>query len=441
MSLTPPLLILLLLLLLQLHTTGAFTLRMSTPSAEKKRILVIGATGRVGGSTVRALRKLPGWGPNSVISVGGRSEAKFAKAKERWASLSQTVVEAFDDVDFVALDHEDRVGLLAVLTNHRFDLIIHTAGPFQRRQAPEVLKAALALKIPYCDVCDDIELSRLAKAYDGQAHTAGVPCLISTGVWPGISSLMAVDVAEALGGPEKTDSIAFEFFTAGSGGAGTTILSATFLILSEKVLAYVKGRPHYYEAASDFRTVAFGDGVGDRQVFRMNLLEAYSCHRVLGVPNVATFFGTSPNVWNLLLRGMAMLPTSVLQDRRLMQALAVVSEPLVRVVDKLTGSTNAMKVVGTSKDGKTTATALYAHQDLETCVGEGIAAFAAQLLAGKIKPGVHYPEEICASPALREDVFRLATTGCFAWQRPPGVGVGVKQEKDRELVPVAKAEL
>ncbi len=115
---------------------------------------------------------------------------------------------------------------------------------------------------------------------------------------------MAVDVAEALGGPRETRSIDFQFFTAGSGGAGTTILrcvrgrkffhmrrlhthtymhthntpqnthtySATFLILSEAVLAFVDGEARRFPAASDFRAVDFGPGVGPRQIFRMNLL-------------------------------------------------------------------------------------------------------------------------------------------------------------------------
>lgn len=37
--------------------------------------------------------------------------------------------------------------------------------------------------------------------------------LISTGVWPGISSLMAVECADALGGPDRTKSIDFLFYT------------------------------------------------------------------------------------------------------------------------------------------------------------------------------------------------------------------------------------
>lgn len=57
------------------------------------------------------------------------------------------------------------------------------------------------------------------------------------------------------------------------------------------------------------------------------------------------------------------------------------------------GSTNAMRVVGTAKDDGREAVALYAHEDLETCVGVAIAAFAAQLLFGRVAPGVYYPEE------------------------------------------------
>ena len=65
----------------------------------------------------------------------------------------------------------------------------------------------------HLSVCDDIDLSQVAKSYDKAAQEAGVPMLISTGVWPGISSLMALECADALGGPDKTDSIDFQFYT------------------------------------------------------------------------------------------------------------------------------------------------------------------------------------------------------------------------------------
>lgn len=39
------------------------------------------------------------------------------------------------------------------------DLVIHTAGPFQRSKNYNVLEAALATKTAYIDVCDDTPYS------------------------------------------------------------------------------------------------------------------------------------------------------------------------------------------------------------------------------------------------------------------------------------------
>jgi saccharopine dehydrogenase-like NADP-dependent oxidoreductase len=39
------------------------------------------------------------------------------------------------------------------------DLVVHTAGPFQRSQNFNVIEAAVALKVPYIDVCDDTAYS------------------------------------------------------------------------------------------------------------------------------------------------------------------------------------------------------------------------------------------------------------------------------------------
>lgn len=51
--------------------------------------------------------------------------------------------------------------------------------------------------------------------------------------------------------------------------------------------------------------------------------------------NATSYFGTSPEPWNYLLKGMTLLPDSIMGDRDLMQALAEFSEPLVRITDKL----------------------------------------------------------------------------------------------------------
>jgi hypothetical protein len=62
----------------------------------------------------------------------------------------------------------------------------------------------------------------------------------------------------------------------GSGGAGATLLVATFLILSEKALTVVKGRRRSVPAMKEYSTVNFGQIVGDKAVAPLNLLETAS---------------------------------------------------------------------------------------------------------------------------------------------------------------------
>lgn len=101
------------------------------------------------------------------------------------------------------------------------------------------------------------------------------------------------------------------------------------------------------------------------------------------------------------------------------------------------GSTNAMRVVGRSKDGAREVVALYAHEDLETCVGVAIAAFVAQMLLGRVEPGVYYPEEAFAAPEARDRLFELGTKGAFTWIRPKGVGGTAERGKGEKAAAAA----
>ena len=45
----------------------------------------------------------------------------------------------------------------AAISGH--DLVVHTAGPFQRTNNHRVLEQAIACKVPYIDVSDDLPYS------------------------------------------------------------------------------------------------------------------------------------------------------------------------------------------------------------------------------------------------------------------------------------------
>ena len=360
----------------------------SLAATNRPSILVIGGSGRVGGSAVRSLIE-----HDLDVTVGGRSSSNFEASIDRSPSLNKGAVK------FQPLDIHSEQQLDAVIPN--YDVIVHTAGPFQGLKDPGVLTCALQHGKKYVDVMDDVGLSRIARAaeYQDLAKETGATAVVSAGIWPGGSSLLAQQAIDAVGGGDKVQSICFDFFTAGSGNAGTTIITATFLILGEDVLTYEKGRRVYKKSASDSRMVNFGDIVGDREVVRLNLIECESSHVSSGVQNVQTNFGTAPPLWNSLFALMAnLMPQRVLQNRDWMEKLAVFSMPMIRLIDTFVGSTNSIKVTLTLKDGKTTCGALMTHPDLEAGVGDALAAFVVQMLNNEsedsLPSGVFYPEEM-----------------------------------------------
>lgn len=74
------------------------------------------------------------------------------------------------------------------------DLVLHTAGPFQRKASQLVLKTAIAMGIPYVDVCDDAEYAQDCKKLHQRAVDAGVPAITTAGIYPGARSCETRDL-------------------------------------------------------------------------------------------------------------------------------------------------------------------------------------------------------------------------------------------------------
>jgi hypothetical protein len=323
-------------------------------------------------------------------------------------------------IQYSSLDRENQESISSVLREISPDLVVHTAGPFQGKiDTPNgVIAACVANQVAYIDVCDDYCTARAAKTkYFKQAEEGSVPCIISTGCWPGVSSLMAKQLARKVLASDKSLkpedlTVDFSFFTAGSGGAGATLLVATFLILAEEALTVVKGRRKPVRAMVGYEDIDFGKIVGTKPVAPLNLLETASVHDVLGVGNVKALFGTAPGFWNTLLGMMAQLPPSLLANEEIMTKLAIFSLPIVRLVDYFAGATNAMRCDVTSEKAPgLKASAIYAHGNLEPCVGECVLAFCSAVLSNKVSPGVWFPEEAIVTAQDITDVLSLASVG------------------------------
>ncbi|KAL8527474.1 hypothetical protein ACS0TY_005357 [Phlomoides rotata] len=347
----------------------------------KSRILILGGTGRVGGSTAVALSKFC---PDQLrIIIGGRNRDKGAAMVEKLGN----------ETEFSEVDINDSKSLEAALDG--VDLVVHTAGPFQQAEKCTVLEAAIQNKVAYLDVCDDTSYAWRAKSYMNRAMDANVPAITTGGIYPGVSNVMAAELVRAAktegkGEPER---LRFYYYTAGSGGAGPTILSTSFLLLGEEVIAYSKGEKIKMKPYSGMLNIDFGQGIGKKDVFLLNLPEVRSIHEVLGVPTVSARFGTSPFIWNWGMVAMTYLfPPEILRDRSKVQELVDLFDPVVRAVDGIAGEKVSMRVDLDCSDGRSRI-GVFSHRSLSESVGISTAAFVLAILEGSTKPGVWFPEE------------------------------------------------
>ncbi|CAO2147573.1 unnamed protein product [Urochloa humidicola] len=344
------------------------------------RVLVLGGAGRVGGSTATALSKLR---PDLNILVGDKNREKGESFAAKLGEKSE----------FVQVDIRNASMLEKVLQG--VDLVVHTAGPFQRAEECTVLQAAISTKTAYVDVCDDMDYSWRAKGFHEEAKSAGVPAITTAGIYPGVSNVMAAELVNAArsengGEPER---LRFFYYTAGSGGAGPTVLTTSFLLLGEDVIAYNKGEEIKLKPYSGAMNIDFGKGVRKKNVYLLNLPEVKSAFKILGVPTVSARFGTAPFFWNWGMQAFAnFLPGDFLRDKNKVQKLVKSVDPLVRAIDGIAGERVSMRVDLDCSNGRNTI-GLFTHKKLSVSVGFATAAFALAVLEGNTQPGVWFPEE------------------------------------------------
>ncbi|GER40754.1 saccharopine dehydrogenase family protein [Striga asiatica] len=211
--------------------------------------------------------------------------------------------------------------------------------------------------------------------------------------------------------------IEYNYFTSGSGGTGPGVLSTTFYLLADEAVTYYQGEEKKLKPYSDKRSVSFGEGIGERDVFLLNVPEVASARRVFGVPTIDARFGTAPFFWNwTLLAIMKLLPVEILKDRRIVQFLSKFSYPFIRAVDVISGEKAAIRVDLECSDGYNTS-AIFSHQRLAEAAGTATAAFVLAVLEGSTKPGVWYPEEPEGiAVEAREKLLRRAAQGAMEFQ-------------------------
>lgn len=443
----------------------------SPPPSPRSTVLILGGTGRVGVATATALiRRSPH--PLRIL-LGGRSARRGAAAEAEVAAVATAAVDAaaaavaanakdrYGDaslatvVAYTPVDIRDAASLAAAIP--AADVVLHVAGPFQGAPDPTaVLAAAAAAGVPYVDICDDTDAAAAVAGMDGAVAQAGGVALITTGIYPGVSNLLAAVVAERLAATTTTPlaeagapfpppaHLRYWYYTAGSGGVGRTVLESTFHLLAEPVSVLVDGSWTTVPPASSPAPADYRGAVGFKEAYALHLPEVASTAAGLGVAaSASAAFGTDPPLWNALLRGVAVVvPPRLLRNTAAMRWAAAASLPAVRAVDALVGGATAMRVAATADDGRG-AVAVYRTPALTVGVGAATAAFVLAVLrsecwaddaarpvddtagsagaaaaaaaagaAGRLPRGVVYPEAL--PPGVRAAVLADALGGGVA---------------------------
>lgn len=344
-------------------------------------VLVIGGNGRIGRSVAADVLS---YTDARVTVTGRRDSAAF---------------ELADRQRYVALDVTDEAGVAEAIAQH--DLIIHCAGPFRSRNH-HVLLSCIDQGKPYVDVADSPDYVNKALSYRDKAQAAGVTAVISTGIFPGISGSMVRQGIEQLDTAEK---VHLSYLVAGSGGAGVTVMRTTFIELQTPFMSKIKGKWRTIEPYSEREVIEF-PRYGKGGVYWFNTVEALTVTDTFPeLKTIVTKFGSVPDYYNRLTWLMARAPRALLNNPKVIEALAKISYRMTEVTDPRTGVGIAMRIAVEGEKGGEPATyvSTFEHEDTAFCAGCGTGAVAQLMLSNKLsKPGIWPVEQVLSTELFEE---------------------------------------
>jgi saccharopine dehydrogenase (NAD+, L-lysine-forming) len=211
------------------------------------KVVVLGGCGAVGSV---AARTLAGQDLFSEVVI---ADANVARAEGLAAALGTKASAA-------RFDAQDGASVRAVVRGA--DVVLNCVGPFYKT-VKTILAAVLEEKVPYVDVCDDVDVTLEVLEWDARAKAAGVTALIGMGSSPGATNLLARLAAESL--LDETDSIDIFHAHGGEPFEGEGVIGHRFHCMSIDIPMFLDGELKYVRYFEP-------DGIALRQTFDFPVL-------------------------------------------------------------------------------------------------------------------------------------------------------------------------
>lgn len=338
-------------------------------TTETGSILVVGGYGAVG--TIVS-RTLDGWFPGRVLAAG--------RLPQR-ARLEPGVTA-------VRLDLHEPGGLDELLRKHSISTIVLCVEPPDDTLARTCLRHGIHL----VDVGASDQLLRKVEAMADLAIDSGATAVLSVGVAPGLTNLLAQQVHQALGGTDRLD---ITVLLGGGEHHGLDAVGWTVSQLGQR-------STHHARPLS----VALA-GYGARTAYPFGFSDQYTLRRTLGVGNVTTRLCLDSAPLTTLLFGLKRIGAFRTEPLR---------KALTQVLARVHIGTNRFAIRVDGHHGARHASHTLTGSEQSRITALVAAHVTRKILTGSLPTGVHHIDQL---PALADIPSQLVEHGVTLWPAAP----------------------
>lgn len=254
--------------------------------------------------------------PQRIVVIGAAGEMTSVALRRLGSALPELALELYDlDAERVqelatglpnatigTLDLFDRGSLAKAIQGAR--LVVLGAGPYLRTSEP-VIDACMEAGVDYLDYSDDNEPTAAALARTDEVGEAKIAAYIGCGASPGLSNVMAVDVASYL---DSIDSIDVAWCTGDEGPRpyGRAVIEHLMHIAAGDCLLWRDGRPTTVPSFGASERIEMGGGLGSVSLYECAHPEAVTLpRRFPHARSIRVLGGLYPLPINGIARGVA----------------------------------------------------------------------------------------------------------------------------------------
>ena len=335
---------------------------MAEKTAREGDIVIVGGYGHVGRNLAECLApRYPG-----RVVLAGRSQEKADRAAASVGHDSRGM-----RLDTAEGSAPEGAGVV-IMCLDQFD--------------PSFASHCLSGGVGYVDISADGRILEMIEALDPTARRNGGSGLIDVGLAPGLTNLAARLLAESVTDVRQLDL----FVLLGTGDDhGTAALEWTLDKFDSEFIAFVEGVPHWFRAQRETRSAEIAGRRRPVLGVRFDFPEQRSLVRTIGVPTVSSWLVTLPPSAARSMRIAALAGGGELTRRpRSRKALLGMLERGGVGTDEC-----GVLVQATDDQGEMTELSILTR-DQSRLTGIATALFAAEVIEGRVPPGVHHSDEV-----------------------------------------------